>query len=170
MDRADFVHLVRLSEHASAEDSARYRRGVAAFAALGYAWVVGCFVLAVAGLAWFAAAAASGRVRSFYLWGAITALGLLWSSWRALWCRIEPPAGVRITAQEAPALFKAIERLRRKVDGPRIHDVYLQDDFNASIGQRPRWGLFGGARNHLTLGLPLLLAVDRQRLQAVLAH
>ena len=42
MERADFIHLVRLSEQESAQDSKAYRRGVAAFAALGYAWVVGC--------------------------------------------------------------------------------------------------------------------------------
>ena len=46
MDQADFVHLVRLSEHASAENSRAYRRGVAAFAALGYAWVLTCLLLA----------------------------------------------------------------------------------------------------------------------------
>jgi len=39
---------VRLSEQESAEDSARYRRSVAALAALGYARVVGCLVLAAA--------------------------------------------------------------------------------------------------------------------------
>jgi len=48
MDRADFVHLVRLSEHASADDSARYRRNVAAFAALGYLWVMACLALSSA--------------------------------------------------------------------------------------------------------------------------
>ena len=46
MDRADFIHLVRLSEQASADDSRAYRRSVAAFAALGYFWVLGCLLLA----------------------------------------------------------------------------------------------------------------------------
>ena len=40
MDQADFVHMVRISEHASADNSRAYRRSVAAFAALGYAWVL----------------------------------------------------------------------------------------------------------------------------------
>lgn len=52
MEQADFVHLVRLSEHASAENSRAYRRSVAAFAALGYAWVLGCLVLGAALVAW----------------------------------------------------------------------------------------------------------------------
>ena len=36
VERADFIHLVRLSEQASAEDSQAYRRNVAIFSALGY--------------------------------------------------------------------------------------------------------------------------------------
>ena len=35
MERADFIHLVRVSEQASADDSQAYRRSVAGFAALG---------------------------------------------------------------------------------------------------------------------------------------
>ena len=34
MEKADFIHMVRMSEMASADDSRAYRRGVAAFAAL----------------------------------------------------------------------------------------------------------------------------------------
>ena len=61
MDRADFVHLVRLSEHASADDSSGYRRGVAAFAALGYLWVIACLTLALGIIAWVVAALGQGR-------------------------------------------------------------------------------------------------------------
>ncbi len=43
-------------------------------------------------------------------------------------------------------------------------------EFNASIRQLPRFGLFGGAVNHLSIGLPLLMALDRRRLLSVLAH
>jgi hypothetical protein len=32
--------------------------------------------------------------------------------------------------------------------------VYLNDEFNACIRQQPRYGLLGGAVNHLTIGLP----------------
>lgn len=170
MERADFVHLVRLSEHASAEDSGAYRRSVAAFASLGYAWVVGCFVLAAAGLWWIVSLALQGRFRVVFVTGVLAAGALLWSSARALWCKLDPPEGVRLKPADAPALFEALERIRKKVQGPPLHEVLLDGDFNASIMQRPRWGLFGGARNHLVIGLPLLLALDRQRVLAVLAH
>jgi Zn-dependent protease with chaperone function len=170
MQHADFVHLVRLSEHASAQDSAAYRRSLAAFAGLGYAWVVGCCLLAAGTLAWIVRAALQGEFRGVYVIGLVAAGGLFCSSVRALWCRLEAPDGIRLLPHEAPALFEALERIRRKVKGPPIHEVVLDAQLNASIAQRPRWGLFGGARNHLTIGLPLLMALDRQRLLAVLAH
>lgn len=170
MDRADFIHLVRLSEHASAADSAGYRRSVAAFAALGYAFVVVCLLAGAALLYWGLHAVLSGKFRGYHAWVLISAAGLLWASGRALWLRFDRPDGVLLREKDAPALFESLERIRRKVKGPPIHDVYLDADFNASIGQRPRWGLFGGARNHLSVGLAMLMAVDRQRLLAVLAH
>lgn len=170
MEWGDFVHMVRVSEQASAHDSKAYRRSVAAFAALGYAGVFGCLVVATGLVAWLVPQLLHGRFRFGLVWGLIAALGLLWASLRALWVRFDTPQGVPLTAQEAPALFEALERIRKKVHGPPIHAVYLDDEFNASISQKPRWGLLGGAVNTLTIGLPLLMALDRQRLLAVLTH
>ncbi|MDR7272047.1 Zn-dependent protease with chaperone function [Pelomonas saccharophila] len=170
MDQADFVHMVRMSEQASAHDSRAYRRGVAMFAALGYLWVLGCLSLALALVAWLVPQLIHGRVRIGLLWGLVAALGLLWASLRALWVRFDAPEGLAITAREAPALFDALERIRKKIHGPPIHTVYLDGEFNASIRQTPRWGLLGGAVNTLTLGLPLLMALDKPRLLAVLTH
>ncbi len=170
MDQADFVHLVRMSEHASAENSRAYRRSVAAFAALGYAWVLGCLGLAIGILLWVVPQLLQGRFRFVSLMLLVSAAGLLWASLRALWVRFDAPDGVEITALEAPELFEALERIRRKIKGPPIHTVMLNDAFNASIEQVPRYGLLGGAVNHLTIGLPLLMALDRPRFLAVLAH
>ena len=170
MDQADFVHMVRMSEQASAHDSRAYRRGVAAFAALGYAWVLGCLALAVGLVAWLLPQLLHGRFRVALVWGLVAAVGLMWASLRALWVRFDAPEGVPVTAGEAPALFEALERIRQKIQGPPIHAVYLDGEFNACIRQTPRWGLLGGAVNTLTLGLPLLMALDRQRVLAVLTH
>ena len=170
MDQADFVHLVRMSEHASADNSRAYRRSVAAFAALGYAWVLGCLALAAAILAWVLPQLLHGRFRFAMVWLLLGAGGLLWVSLRALWVRLEEPQGVEITPADAPELFEALERIRRKIKGPPIHKVRLDSEFNASIQQLPRYGLLGGAVNHLTIGLPLLMALDRPRFLAVLAH
>ncbi len=133
MEQADFVHLVRLSEHASAENSRAYRRSVAAFAALGYAWVLGCLVLGAALVAWVVPQLLQGRWRLGLVLLLLTALALFWTSLRALWVRLDAPGGAEITAVEAPALFDALERIRRKIKGPHIHHVYLNDEFNACI-------------------------------------
>lgn len=170
MDRADFVHLVRLSEHASADDSIAYRRGVAVFAALGYLWVIACLVLATGIIAWDLAAIAQGRFGIARGWLLLFSLGLLWATMRALWVRIDEPDGVALERVDAPQLFEALDRIRKKIDGPPVHRVYLDGDFNASIRQLPRFGLFGGAVNYLNVGLPLLMALDRRRLLSVLAH
>lgn len=170
MDQADFVHLVRMSEHASADNSRAYRRSVAAFAALGYAWVLGCMALAAGLLLWLVPQILHGRLRFAMLWPLLGAAGLLWVSLKALWVRFDEPDGVEITALDAPELFEALDRIRRKIKGPPLHKVTLSDEFNASIQQLPRFGLLGGAVNHLSIGLPLLMALDRPRFLAVLAH
>lgn len=170
MDHADFIHLVRLSEHASAEDSKAYRRSVAAFATLGYAWVIGCLLLSAGVLAWTLGAMMRGQFKGGYAWLLLGAGGLLLTSLRALWCRLDEPQGVPLSQEAAPALFEALERIRKKIKGPPIHRVLLDGDFNASISQHPRYGLFGGAVNYLTIGLPLLLALDKPRFLSVLAH
>jgi len=170
VDHTDFVHLVQLGEQARADDGKAYRRRVAAFAALGYAWTLGGLALAVGILGWVLPQLQQGRFRLWLLWWLLGATGLLWTSLRALWARLDPPDGVLLTADQAPALFKALARVRRKVHGPRLHGVYLSDEFNASIRQEPRFGLLGGSANQLVIGLPLLLALDRSRLLAVLAH
>ena len=170
MDRADFVHLVRLSEHASADDGARYRRSVAAFAALGYLWVLGCLGLSVGIIAWVLSTIGEQRFNFTRGWLLLFALGLLWATLRALWVRFDDPEGIELRREDAPALFEALDRIRARIKGPPVHHVYLDDDFNASIRQVPRFGLFGGAVNSLSIGLPLLMMLDRRRLLSVLAH
>lgn len=171
MDQAEFIHYVRLSEYASAEAPGHYRRKVAAFAALGYAWVAGCLLTALAVLAWVVPTMLSGQRRWGLVFLALGAVGLAWTSLRALWVRLDgSPQGVRLTRSDAPALFKLLSTIRKKVDGPRLDEVYLDDAFNASISQLPRRGLFGGHINRLHIGLPLAMALDAPRLTAVLAH
>lgn len=133
MERADFIHLVRLSEHASAADSQAYRRSVAAFAALGYAWVIGCLLLAVTLLAWTIGLMLRGQFKGFYIGLLLAAAGVLWTSLRALWCRLDEPQGVPLLPADAPALFEALERIRKKIKGPPIYRVLLDANFNASI-------------------------------------
>ena len=171
MEHADFIHFVRLSEYACAEQPKAYRRNVALFAALGYAWILGCLLVAIALLAWVVPRLIQGQVRYTTLAVLVGAIGIAWGSLRALFVRIQAePEGVKITPDQAPELFKALNRIQRKVKGPKLDEVYIDSAFNASITQLPKFGLLGGSINRLHLGLPLVMALDVPRLLAVLAH
>jgi len=100
----------------------------------------------------------------------LAALPVLAISARMLLSRLDAPQGRALKAAEAPRLFRLIERLRSQLKAPAIHTVLLTHDFNAAIAQVPRFGLFGGHRNYLILGLPFLNTVAPKEMMAVLAH
>src|SRR5262245_55233451 len=78
--------------------------------------------------------------------------------------------GRRIHAAQAPQLFDALETLRRKIRAPRIHEVVLTQEFNAGAAQIPRLGIFGWHKQVLLLGIPLMAALSRGQLLAVIGH
>ena len=169
MEYVDFMHLVRVSEQACEEDAKAYRRSVWWFTVLGYAAVIVLAALAVAALVGVWLAFEARGLRGWMVMLGLTALALLFASAQALFMRFDEPEGYRLTAQDAPELFKALERIRRAVRGPAIDVVMIDGDFNASIMQRPRHGLFGHT-NYLVIGWPMLCALEPKRLLAVIAH
>jgi Zn-dependent protease with chaperone function len=78
--------------------------------------------------------------------------------------------GRPIAPHDAPALFAELEKLRLKIRAPRIHEVRLTEDFNAGAGSYPRLGIFGWHRQVLVLGVPLMAALTREQLLAVIGH
>lgn len=170
MNHADFARMVRAGKRASIRNRKSYRRAVAAFTGLGLGWLLISLGLAVAGLTWAVVHLLQGQI-SF---GGVIAVLLLtvvsWVAGCALRVRLDPPRGIEVTALEAPALFEALECMRRKIGAPLIHHVYLNDECNVSIQSIPRFGLLGRDVHHLTIGLPLLMAMNQQRFLAVIAH
>ena len=165
----DYVHQVRLHEQESQADPRRYRRKVLMFALLGYGVLLLAALLAVALLGWVMARMAAGGFRGWMVWPLLASLGLLWSVLAALRPGWGAAQGERLSARDAPALFDALDKIRRKVNGPPLHEVRVDGSFNASIEQRPRWlGL--GQHNVLTLGWPLLAALEPRRVLVVVAH
>ncbi|HEV2739732.1 MAG TPA: M48 family metallopeptidase [Candidatus Elarobacter sp.] len=95
----------------------------------------------------------------------------LFAALRGLWsARAAPEYGEELVAAQSPELFATIERLRTAAKAGRIHGVYLTGDLNAAMVQTPRRGLFGGLRNQLWLGLPLMATMDEAHFTAALAH
>lgn len=171
MNDTRFDALVRRLEQESQASPRRYRLRVALLGLLGYAYigmVLAVLLAAIAGCIWLMAVVRSGN-------GAvgkviIALLVLVWTVGRALWVRVEPPVGRRLTREDAPALFAEAEEIRRRVQAPRAHVILLTDDYNASVSQVPRLGVFGWPRNYLVVGLPLLAALPPGHVRAVLAH
>lgn len=97
-------------------------------------------------------------------------LALLAITARALWVRLEPPDGIRVTPKDCPELFALLTRIRRQLKAPRTQVVLLNPEFNAGIVQIPRLGLLGWQKNYLLLGLPLMQALSPEQFTAVLGH
>lgn len=86
------------------------------------------------------------------------------------WVRFEKPSGIPVGTADAPELFALIEKLRSYLKAPRIDAVYLTDTFAAQAIQRPSRGLFGGTRNEIIIGLPLLQSVSKAEAAVLIAH
>jgi hypothetical protein len=101
---------------------------------------------------------------------AVFLLPLFWAVLRMSFVQLDPPGGRPITREEAPKLFEALDKVRKKLKGPPIHHVLLDDEYNATIAQIPRRGLFGERTNYLMLGLPYMLGVPPKEMLAAVAR
>jgi Zn-dependent protease with chaperone function len=95
---------------------------------------------------------------------------IVWLSFRMFFKGTSAPEGRELDEEDAPRLFELVDELRARVKGAVVHHVLITRDFNAAIMQCPRFGLFGGYRNYLILGLPLLYALTPDEAHAVIAH
>ncbi len=179
MNTSDFSVLIGRLERESDDNPRAYAFKVGMVAALGYA-VIALVALAILVTCWFLVTPllAGGRPRIMTVLALLGAAVSLVAIVRALWVRIAAPEGRRLSREEAPALFAAIDEIVQKMairrkggtQTIRIDSVTLNRDFNASICQIPHWGVFGNYSNHLQLGVPLLAALSIAEFKTVLAH
>jgi len=182
MEIDKFKTMVARLEQESARAPRQYRVKVAMLAMLGFA-ILG-LVLAAVGFGLVALAGIAGAM--LFTGGAALLLLLklgkllfllaipLWftlkSAVQALFIRLPAPTGHEITRADAPALFEALDDMRRKMDGPRFHHVLVVNEVNAAVVQRPAFGLIGWPRNYLLLGLPLLECIAPDEALAIVGH
>ena len=169
----EFTGWIRAAETEAAENGSGYKRKVGLFAMLGYAFVFGLIILTLAALVGLVALVAlresGGATAGIAKLGFVLAIfGFMVAS--ALWVKIDPPTGKRITRDDFPDLFADIDDLQRKLDALPIHEVILVPDLNAFVAQTPRLGVLGWQRNTLGIGLELMLVLDREEMRSVLAH
>src|SRR3712207_7014942 len=56
----------------------------------------------------------------------------------SVWVAIPRPEGRRVTREEAPRLFRAVDRARGQLRAPEADVVLLSMELNASVLERPR--------------------------------
>ena len=171
MHEASFIEETSQADRDQPDDASgltpvgRVRRSM-----LASAWIATCLLLGVAIMGWLGFQLDGGA-----LGWAGASLGLLavffwWAGPGALAQKMAGRSGVQVTRADAPDLFDALDCLRAPLQGPRIKRVLLDMQFHVVIHQVRRFGRFGGKVNCLTIGLPLMLALDRRRLLALVAH
>lgn len=182
MDDARFKQMVARLEEESRAAPGAYRAKVVALMLLGFgilALLVGVAGLGLFLLVGFAIAVAlSGgaalllllKLGKLLIFLAIPLWYLVKGSAQAMFVRLPAPQGREISRAQAPALFAAIDDMRRRMKGPRFHHVLIVDEVNAAVVQRPAFGLVGWPRNYLLLGLPLLESMAPAEALAVVAH
>ncbi|MCL6416645.1 M48 family metallopeptidase [Aestuariirhabdus sp. Z084] len=168
-----FVELIKKSEVAAAENINSYKLKLALFALLGYAvifFVVASLVLLVGGtigLAFVGGGLFLLLIKKKFIFVILIAI---WTLLKALWVKFDPPEGRVLERNQYPELFKEIDELTDTLNALKIHQVIIQDNLNAAVVQHPRFGILGGQKNTLFLGIQLLLALPPQEMRSVLAH
>jgi hypothetical protein len=172
LERQAYERLIADLEVEAAHSPAVFRSKVLLLSCAVYLVLFATLALAATGL-YYGFTWASGSGRASMLGLGLLALSMLpvfYVVLRMVFMRLAPPGGRRLDRADAPKLFALLDKMRRRLAGPDIHHVLIDDRFNAGVSQVPRWGFFGGHTNYLLLGLPYLLAVPRNEMVAAVAH
>ena len=170
MHEASFIDKTSQAERGQPDITGTPPVGWARTSALAFTWVASCLLLSLAIISWLSFQLAGGALNWAGACFGLVAVFLLWAGLGVLAQQMEGTAGVLLTRADAPVLFDALDRLRAQLKGPRIERVLLDTQFHIVIHQGRRFGRFGGKMNCLTIGLPVMLALDRRRLLALVAH
>ncbi len=176
-----YVSLIRDLEVSAASDRRGYERKVFGMALLGYGYfillILAFLVVPIALLA--LAFIDPGRVLTLLLWTAkfwwaaipvgAFYFGFLGSAVKSLFAKVPEPEGTVLRREDAPELFSFIDSTCETLDAVKPREVFLTDEFNASVVTLPRLGLFG-SKVYLRLGLPVMKALSPEQFKAVLAH
>ena len=173
MDYQEFARIANKASEELSDNSKRYKRNLLLFSWLGYAAVFGLLGLVLILLLGTTLFAINSPALFLVLVKKKLIFVLLFALWvllKSLWVKVEAPTGYRLLKKNAPEFFALLKRLRKTLKAPKIHQVIVTPELNAAIVQTPRLGLLGWQRNTLIIGLELLLILDEEELESVIAH
>lgn len=168
MSRNDVITRIKKYEQFADNNPRLYKVGVVLFALLAYFFIALIVVIALSLSLLILAMLLTGKIIVLKLLFPLAIL--LYGIFRSLWVKFEPPQGLTLNRNEVPELFKTLDQTTQILKSPKIHQVLINDDFNAAIVQHPRLGILGWYKNYLLLGYPLMQAVSPEQFEAVLAH
>lgn len=173
MTRQEFDDLVKWIEQRYAGRPVVLERSTSAWVVIGLAGILSYLVLLFfVGVVAFALGIVLEFQVGFWLLVGGVLLILFAISQAVVFLAVDPAPseGRGLRAGEAPALGDLLDSLRSELQCRPFDDVRISMNFNASIREIPRLGLFGWPRTILELGLPLLTVLTPEELRAVLAH
>lgn len=173
METEQFDELIRSLEIRAGANRRGFVWRTGALALLGYVFLlvvlIGSLAITASLLVLMFMAPNGLTIKLGLVFGIITG-GIALSLLKALWVRMDAPEGLPLTRENAPEILALVEKLRSQLRSAPFHHILLTSQYNASVCQIPRLGMFGWHRNYLLLGLPLLQSMQPREFEAVLAH
>lgn len=170
MDDQAFRVLLARHELDHRDAPRRFAQLTAAWAVLGHGLTLLLMATTASLLGWLLVGMVSDGPR-WWQWPLLAGSGAAaWTVARGLCWRQAAPTGRTLSRPEAPALFRLVDRLCERCRAPRVDLILIDHSLETSLHQQARLGVLGHYRNHLVLGLPLLMALDVKQLAALIAH
>lgn len=168
---AKYEALIKQLEGFAKQNLTVYQARIRLLIALGYAYILFlllfCFVLlwlVVMGLK-------TGNGAYILVRGGWIVLVIIYVILRSLWVRLPAPnEGIELHRAKYPTLFGMLDEISHRLQSPSFNVVRLNGELNAGVVQIPRFGILGGYRNYLLIGLPLLHALSPEEFKSIMAH
>ena len=149
-----------------------YLSFVCLFALTGYAFILLLPLLVIAGSQNIYNNLNGNHVANWpnaLIWFAVVFCAAL-LSFRCLRFKPVSPAGLTLSAEKLPEIFKLVEKIRIHFKRPTIHRIIITTHYELDIVKMPRWALPVWSSNTLVIGLPLLLCFSPRQFECMLGR
>lgn len=103
------------------------------------------------------------------VWLLITLIASL-VTFRASKVKAGTPAGLSLTEEKAPELFKMVRQFSTHFKRPVIHKIVITGDYELDIVKTPKWPLPVWSTNTMVIGLPVLQSLAPKQFECMLAR
>jgi Zn-dependent protease with chaperone function len=170
MTRDEVIALIPKLQAQYEKNPRLYRIKLIGIALMGYSYIAMIIMLLLVVMVGGGFMAVQTHLGAIFFKLGIPFLFLLLTILSSLWVRVPQPEGIDVTPSDTPELFKEISDIAGRINAPCPRHVLINGEFNAAVVQLPAFGLLGGVRNYLLLGLPVMETLSPDEFRSVLAH